>query len=161
GKGTEKNLEAAFYWFQKAAENDDEEAMNNLATCYKNGEGIEKNLEKAFYWYKKAAENDDKNAMNNLAICYYNGERTGKNLEKAFYWFQKAVENGNKDAMYCLVTCYYSDENYQRAAENGKINKLLYDKCKKCKQLYIDYQFRPNFKFEKYGCLETDYLNKL
>src|SRR5436305_7846672 len=45
GEGTEKNLEKAFYWFQKAAENGDVNAMNNLAACYHNGEGTEKNLE--------------------------------------------------------------------------------------------------------------------
>ena len=46
---TEKNLEKVFYWYQKAAENDNKDAINNLAIHYKNGEGIEKNLEKAFY----------------------------------------------------------------------------------------------------------------
>src|SRR4051794_38075525 len=57
GGGTEKNLEKAFYWYQKAAEYGNNNAMNSLAICYKNGEGTEKNLEKAFYWYQKAAEN--------------------------------------------------------------------------------------------------------
>src|SRR2546421_103256 len=98
GKGTEKNLEKAFYWFQKAAENGGNVAMNNLAICYENGEGTEKNLKKAFYWYQKAAENGGNNAMNNLAICYKNGEGTEKNLEKAFYWHQKAAENGDNNA---------------------------------------------------------------
>ncbi|RIA87949.1 hypothetical protein C1645_827104 [Glomus cerebriforme] len=93
GEGTEKNLEKAFYWYQKVAENGNEIAMNNLATRYKNGEGTEKNLEKAFYWYQKAAENGNKYAMNNLAICYKNGEGTEKNLEKAFYWYQIATES--------------------------------------------------------------------
>ncbi|PKC53201.1 hypothetical protein RhiirA1_479789, partial [Rhizophagus irregularis] len=49
GKGTEKNLERAFYWYQKSAENGDEDAMFNLALHYKNGKGTEKNLEKAFH----------------------------------------------------------------------------------------------------------------
>jgi TPR repeat protein len=47
GKGTEKNLEKAFYWYQKAAENGVKEAMHNLAIYYNIGEGTEKNLEKA------------------------------------------------------------------------------------------------------------------
>ncbi len=51
------NLEKAFYWYQKAAENGNKAAMNNLAIHYENGKGTEKNLEKAFYWYQKAAEN--------------------------------------------------------------------------------------------------------
>src|SRR5438046_2263473 len=58
-----KNLEKAFYWFQKAAENGNKFAMYNLNICYKNGEGTEKNLEKAFYWYQKAAENGKVNGL--------------------------------------------------------------------------------------------------
>ncbi len=61
--GIEKNLEKVFYWYQKAAENGNKDAINNLAIHYKNGEETEKNLEKAFYWYQKAAENSNKNAM--------------------------------------------------------------------------------------------------
>ena len=57
GEGTEKNLEKAFYWYQKAAENGFEVAMYNLALYYENGKGTEKNLKEAFYWYQTAAEN--------------------------------------------------------------------------------------------------------
>src|SRR5688572_523494 len=85
--GRKKNLEKAFYWFQKAAESDFEMAQYNLASLYKNGEGTEKNLEKAFYWYQKAAENGDIDAQSNLAFLYYEE----KNLEKAIYWYQKAA----------------------------------------------------------------------
>jgi TPR repeat protein len=34
GVGTEKNLEKAFYWYQKAAENGDDEAILNLNKVY-------------------------------------------------------------------------------------------------------------------------------
>src|ERR1043166_224770 len=59
---TEKNLEKTFYLYKKAAENNDVEAMKNLAMCYINGKGTEKNSEKAFYWYQKAAKKGDDNA---------------------------------------------------------------------------------------------------
>jgi TPR repeat protein len=48
-----KNLEKAFYLYQKAAENGNKNAMNNLAKCYKYGKGTEKNLEKHFICIKK------------------------------------------------------------------------------------------------------------
>jgi TPR repeat protein len=50
-KGTEKYLEKAFHWFQKAAEGESVKAMHCLALNYYNGEGIEKDLEKAFYLF--------------------------------------------------------------------------------------------------------------
>ena len=37
GKGIEKNLEKAFYWYQKAVENGNKKAMYNLANSYYNG----------------------------------------------------------------------------------------------------------------------------
>ena len=55
-KKTEKNLEKAFYWFQKAAENGNIDAMNNLVICYKNGEGTEKNLKEFYHWYQNSIE---------------------------------------------------------------------------------------------------------
>ncbi len=78
GEGTEKNLEKAFYWYQKAAEKQDKIAQFNLALLYYNSEGTEKNLEKAFYWYQKAAENGYIKAQNNLATLYENGKEIGK-----------------------------------------------------------------------------------
>ncbi|UZO06950.1 uncharacterized protein OCT59_027255 [Rhizophagus irregularis] len=74
GEGTEKSLEKAFYWYQKAAENGEKEAMFNLASSYYNNYDVEKmeqNTEKAFYWYQKAAENGYERAMFNLANIYY------------------------------------------------------------------------------------------
>src|SRR5436853_5053860 len=55
-KEIKKNLEKAFYWYQKAAEGNYISAQYNLSYLYKCGKGTEKNLEKAFYWYQKAAE---------------------------------------------------------------------------------------------------------
>ncbi|RGB28202.1 hypothetical protein C1646_819278 [Rhizophagus diaphanus] len=103
GKGIEKNLEKAFHWYQKAAENGYTGAMNNLAYMYYNGEGTEKNLEKTFHWYQKAAENGDEKAMFNLAIFYHEGKGIEKNLEKSFYWYQKAAENGDEKAVFNLA----------------------------------------------------------
>jgi hypothetical protein len=108
---TEKNLEKAFYWYQKAAENGDEKAMFNLALYYENGKGTKKNLKKAFCWYQKAAENGNEKAIFNLAICYKNGKGTEKNLEKAFYW--------------------------QKVAESNELSfKNIIELCNQCKQLY-------------------------
>ncbi|EXX62850.1 Ack1p [Rhizophagus irregularis DAOM 197198w] len=130
GEGTEKNLEKALYWHQKAAENGFTDSMHNLAIKYYSKGGAEKNLEKAIYWYQKAAENGFNGSMHYLAMCYEDVEGTEKNLEKAIYWYQKAAENGFTDSMHNLANRYYSGEGteknlekaiywYQKAAENG------------------------------------------
>ncbi|CAB4373362.1 unnamed protein product [Rhizophagus irregularis] len=58
GERTENNLEKAFHWCQRAAENGHTDAMSYLTLCYENGIGTEKNLEKAFYWHQKVVENN-------------------------------------------------------------------------------------------------------
>ena len=66
GEGTERNLEKAFYWYQKAAENGYTNAQVNLAVLYERGEGTKKNLEMTFYWNRKAAENGNTTGQYNL-----------------------------------------------------------------------------------------------
>lgn len=58
GRGTEKDLQKAFYWFQKAAENGNEVAQSNLGECYELGDGVEKDEVKAFEWYKNQLKMD-------------------------------------------------------------------------------------------------------
>src|SRR5688572_30400430 len=91
----EKNLEKAFYWYQKAAKNEDINAQNNLGWLYQNGFGTEKNLEKAFYWYQKAAENGEINAQNNLGYSYKNGFGTEK-IRKSFLLVSKSSRKWTK-----------------------------------------------------------------
>ena len=53
----EKDLEKAFYWYQKAAENGNKTAQYNLGESYELGNGgVNKDEIKAFEWYRKSAE---------------------------------------------------------------------------------------------------------
>ena len=52
GNCTERNLEKAIYWYNKAAENDSEIAQYNLGRCYKLGIGVKKDENKAFDYCK-------------------------------------------------------------------------------------------------------------
>jgi len=45
-----------FYWYTKAADNNDGSACSNLAIMYEKGEGCEKNIKKALELYKKSAK---------------------------------------------------------------------------------------------------------
>src|SRR5262245_57062749 len=56
GKGVTRNLEAAFEFFNLAAQNGDFFAMANLARMYEKGWGTETSQGKALRWYAKAAE---------------------------------------------------------------------------------------------------------
>ncbi|GBB99141.1 hypothetical protein RclHR1_03430002 [Rhizophagus clarus] len=145
GEGTEVDLEKAFCWYQKAAENGNAKAMFNLALCYENGEGTEVDLEKAFCWYQKAAENGDTNAMFILSLCYENGEGYRSGPGKSLYWYQKAqrmvmqkqcliwpfvmkMERGQKwtwEKPFAEVDLKKTFCWYQKAAENGDAKAMF------------------------------------
>ena len=55
GKGTTKDLNAAFSWWDKAAAEGDAEALCNLGVCYDNGDGVKQDREKAVECYRAAA----------------------------------------------------------------------------------------------------------
>ena len=91
----------------KAVDNDDANAMFNLAVLYENEF---KDFKKAEKFYLKAVDNDDANAMFNLAVLY---ENEFNNLEKAEKFYQKAI---NKDHTYAMssMAYYYFDKNLNK-----------------------------------------------
>jgi TPR repeat protein len=130
GNGEEKNLEQAFFWYTKAAEQGNGDAQCNLGVAYENGSGVEKDLNQALYWYEKAAEQGNANAQCNLGIAYESGKGVYKNLNQAVYWYKKAAEQGNVIAQCNLGYSYANscgvNKNleqaffwYKKAAEQG------------------------------------------
>lgn len=51
-----KDSTKAFYWYNEAAKNGNDEAMCNLGICYNSGFGVERNIELAYDCYLKAAK---------------------------------------------------------------------------------------------------------
>lgn len=70
GEGTEKNLEAAFIWTEKSAEQGFVLAQNDLGRAY---EQMKQDYNKAIEWYKKAAAQGYQDAQQNLDRLYKNG----------------------------------------------------------------------------------------
>ena len=66
GYGVEQSYKKAIYWWQKAAEQGNANAQNNLGVAYHNGNGVEQDKNKAIYWFRKACENFNDDACENL-----------------------------------------------------------------------------------------------
>lgn len=58
GIGVKKSMRWALYWYRKAADYDDEEALNILGLCYEEGIGVLKDYEKAYYWFSLAVKTE-------------------------------------------------------------------------------------------------------
>ena len=130
GIGTEINLDLAFYWWKKSAEQGFAPAQYFLAYMYKEGIGTEVNLDLAFYWYKESAEQGYAPSQHDLAYMYMEGLGTKVNLDLAFEWYKKAAEQGFALAQYVLgsffgrgfgtkVNLDLAFEWYKKSAEQG------------------------------------------
>ena len=106
-----KDVNKAFYWYNKSAETGDMLGMSNLGGwCYAYGNGVQIDLEKALYWLTRAAK-ECNNAwsatrLNTIGVelQYGNNGRT-IDLPLAFKFYESAAEtgdfNGMANAGYC------------------------------------------------------------
>lgn len=61
GKGTQKDLNKAFYFLKKAADRQVVSAYDPLAMMYAQGKGCQKDLKEAAHWIEQALEKDGQN----------------------------------------------------------------------------------------------------
>jgi TPR repeat protein len=101
-QGLPKNAEKAVYWFTKAAEQGNVDAMSRLGIRYELGDGVLRDMEKANYWYAKVAEHHDTVAIWALGVRYYYGNSVPKDVEKSRYWIALAAERGLEGAQMAL-----------------------------------------------------------
>ncbi|KAI7894148.1 uncharacterized protein EV154DRAFT_579951 [Mucor mucedo] len=107
-----KDVEAAFSWYLKAAENGHKTAQYSAGLYYENGLFMSVDLKKAIYWYTRAAKQDITLAMVRLA-------RLVKSTDKVVYWLTTAIDKGDISALRELATFYKNGliEGYQQHQE--------------------------------------------
>ena len=127
GKGTEKDISKAYYWYKKAAENGDAGGQNRLGLCYELGKGTTKNFAEAVKWYVKSAENGNANGQFNAGDMYENGKGVEKDYAKALAWYKKAAAHGHPGAMVALGRFY---ENGYGVKKDLAEAKKWYQKAK-------------------------------
>lgn len=81
--GKAQNYYIAFLWLNKAAEDGNERAMDDLGWMYKLGHGVKANKKKAVQLFLKAERNGNPFAKYSLAEMYRTGEGIPKGLKKA------------------------------------------------------------------------------
>ncbi len=144
GKGVAKDHAQARYWFEKAAEEENEEAIKKLEEMDSIAEKsspeamfqlgrvyeVAYNEKKAVEWYHKAAELGHVEAQYNLGRSYLHGWGVEENEVEAIKWLSKAVEQGFAEAQSELGYCYYYGKGvekdykqarywYRKAAQQG------------------------------------------
>jgi TPR repeat protein len=98
-----KDVDKAFEYWSKAAENGNIQAMRRLRVFYLDGiDHIKPNMELASHWTKKAAMLDDCESQRDLGGDYLLGACGEVDYEQAAFWSRKAAEKGDAQAQYTL-----------------------------------------------------------
>lgn len=108
----EQDFEAARYWFRKASEQGDSEAMYLMARTFESENVWEPDYRSAAKWLQRAVDAGSADAAYKLAHYYLDGDVGGENPEKATELFKKAALKGHEKSINQLV----------RNAENNDSN---------------------------------------
>ncbi len=91
--GFPRNAASGVFWYKKAADAGNREALEYVAKMYASGRYLEKNPEKARDMFEKIAETDP-GFENDIAVFYADGREIPPDPARARYWFEKSVKNG-------------------------------------------------------------------
>ena len=116
--------------YQRAADQGEPVAQNNLGVMYRNGRGVPKSDTTALSWYRKSADQGNAFAQNNMGFMYENGHGVPKSDTTAVSWYRKAAEQGNALAQNNIGLMYENGRGvpksdttavswYRLAAEQG------------------------------------------
>ena len=97
-----ENNKGALFWLERAANNDEPEALYQLGVYY--SEGAEADLAKSIKYYQRAAELNHADAALALSYIYDEGISVEQDEDKALFFLKKAAELDNQDAIDELAT---------------------------------------------------------
>ncbi len=83
GAGTNRNYQAAYSWYKKAADQGSATAQVNLGIFHQTGLGMEQDLGQAFSWFEKASKQGDPRGQYYLGTMYEEGFGVARDLGKA------------------------------------------------------------------------------
>ncbi|CAK8696804.1 protein sel-1 homolog 3-like isoform X2 [Clavelina lepadiformis] len=104
-QGLQRNLNAAFEYYKKAAQGGDPTALYDYGVILLKGHGTEADAEKGVEVLKQAADHQNPGALNTLGWYYSTKE---VNMTKAMEYFEQADKLGSVDAAYNIGHMYHT-----------------------------------------------------
>jgi len=97
-------------WLQRAAEQGNSAAAQQLARYHRSGNPLVQDKQQAFNWLLQAAQQGDAQAQNDVGAAYSRGNGVKKDAVRAAQWYRKAAEQGNALAQFNLAGAYQAGE---------------------------------------------------
>ncbi|CAI2180671.1 3736_t:CDS:2 [Funneliformis geosporum] len=100
------DIDEVNYWYHKAANNNNKEALYKLGEFYEIGKGVDKNLVRAFEFYKKSSNLECFEAQYKVGYYYEHGIVVNTNKDMAFELYKIAAKGDNSNAQKRLAYLY-------------------------------------------------------
>ncbi|HEY1892816.1 MAG TPA: tetratricopeptide repeat protein [Steroidobacteraceae bacterium] len=136
GSGLERQEQAAFGWFARAAAQGDPEAMNMVGRCHENAWGVPLDLERAAASYRASAAGGHDWGRYNYGSLLFDGRGVVPDLPQALRWFLQAAAQGHGRAMNMVARCMEEGWGCSRSAEDA-----AYWYCQSARSGYFRGQF--------------------
>jgi uncharacterized protein len=112
GKGVPQDVNEAFKWYRKAAEQGNAIAQNKLGELYESGQdasghGVPRDIDESFKWYRMSAEQGYPLAQVSLGWMYNSGLGAPQNFKEVVKWTRKAADQGDAEGQYLLGWRYF------------------------------------------------------
>ena len=118
--GAPKDEKTAIDLFERAAQQGDYNAMQELGICAYDGKGMPVDMERARMLFENCAKQGLPQSLYDFALMNYHGEGGPQNYKAAEYWYNKVIESENDvltpDAKWNLAYMYSNDtKEYEKA----------------------------------------------
>lgn len=119
GYGVQQNIQKAFHWYEKSANNGLAEAMCAYALLIMKNEGNPSNYKKGVGLFQKAAEQGNLNGMFGLGYMYLKGLGIEQDYNKSFNLFYNASKEQHVASIHFLGYCYEYGFGVEKNMENA------------------------------------------
>ena len=109
GQGVPKDIELAFKWYRKSAEQGNADAQNKLGVMYEKGQGILKDDKEAVKWFRKSAKQGNTEASKYLKITLRRQKRKSI-LENLI----SKAKGGDSNSQFKLGEMYFNGRGVKR-----------------------------------------------
>lgn len=117
GDDVSPSPEQAFYYFQKAADHGDSDALFKLAMCLYEGDGTTKNISEAIRYFRLAANQGDAEAAYRLSVAFSEGQGVPLDAVEATKWLELAADYGQAESQFQLGLRYRHGQGASRQPE--------------------------------------------
>jgi TPR repeat protein len=109
------DLEKAYGYFARAAEEGNDDARLEVASMLERGEGVPVSMAESAYYLRQAAVDGNTKAMQRLADYYVYGKGGTRDYDRAMFWFQQMQRAGDFRATRGIITVLLEQGRYSEA----------------------------------------------